>query len=95
VREAELDQLPVELRDLILPLLEGRSHPLEHGALLLELTQCLLPRQSLLLERSPGSDESGPLLLKLAFRLLACDSLLPELLLRRGERGSLVCQGRP
>jgi hypothetical protein len=33
-------------------------------------------------------------LLKLAFHLLACSSLLPELLLRRGERGSLVRQGR-
>jgi hypothetical protein len=95
VREAELDQLPVELRDVILPLLEGRLRPLKRGVLLLELTQRFLPRQALPLERSPGLDESGPLLLKLAFRLLACDSLLPELLLHRGERGSLVRQGRP
>jgi hypothetical protein len=38
VRDAELDQLPVELRGLILPLLEGRLRPLERGALLLKLT---------------------------------------------------------
>jgi hypothetical protein len=95
VRDAELDQLPVELRGLILPLLEGRLHPLERGALLLELTQRLLPRQVLRLKRSPGLDESGPLLLKLAFRLLACDSLLLELLLRRDDRGGLVDQAGP
>jgi hypothetical protein len=94
VREAELDQVPVEPRDLILSLLEGRLRPLERDALLLELTQRLLPRQAPPLKRSPGLDESGLLLLKLAFRLLACDSLLPELLLRHGERGSLVRQGR-
>jgi hypothetical protein len=29
VRNAELDQFPVELRGLILPLLEGRLRPLE------------------------------------------------------------------
>jgi hypothetical protein len=64
--------------------------PLERGALLLELTQRLLLRQALPLKHSPGLDESGPLLLKLAFRLLACDSLLPELLLRRDDRSGLV-----
>jgi hypothetical protein len=58
------------------------------------LAQRLLPRHALPLERDPCLDESGPLLLKLAFRLLACGSLLPELLLCRGERGSLVRQGR-
>jgi hypothetical protein len=68
---------------------------LECGALLLELTQRLLPRQALPLECSPGLDESGPLLLKLAFRLLARDSLLPELLLRRDNRGGLVGQAGP
>jgi hypothetical protein len=68
--------------------------PLKHGALLLELAQHFLPRHALPLERGLGVDESGPLLLKLAFRLLACGSFLPELLLRRGERVSLVCQGR-
>jgi hypothetical protein len=60
----------------------------------LELAQRLIPRHVLPLERGPGLDESGPLLLKLAFRLLACGSLPPELLLRRGERSSLVRQGR-
>jgi hypothetical protein len=57
------------------------------------LAQRFLPRHALLLERGPGLDECGPLLLKLAFRPLACSSLLPKLLLRGGERGSLVRQG--
>jgi hypothetical protein len=69
--------------------------PLERGALLLELTQRLLLRQALPLKHSPGLDESGPLLLKLAFRLLACDSLLPELLLRRDDRSGLVNKAGP
>jgi hypothetical protein len=43
---------------------------------LLELAQRLLPRHALPLERGPGLDESGPLMLKLAFRLLACNPLL-------------------
>jgi hypothetical protein len=75
-RDAERDQLPVELRDLVLPLLEGRPRPLKRNALLLELPQRLLARQALPLERCPGLDESGP--------------LLPELLLRRDDRGDLV-----
>jgi hypothetical protein len=90
MRDVERDKLPVELRDLVLPLLKGCSHHL-----LLELTQRLLPRRALRLESSPGLDESGPLLLKLAFRLLACGSLLPELLLRRDDRGGLVGQAGP
>jgi hypothetical protein len=57
------------------------------------LAQHFLVRHTPLLECGPSLDESRPLLLKLAFRLLACGSLLPELLLRRGERGSLVRQG--
>jgi hypothetical protein len=44
MRDAERDQLPVELRDLVLLLLEGRPRPLERGALLLELPQRLLAR---------------------------------------------------
>jgi hypothetical protein len=69
--------------------------PLERGALLLEPTQHLLPRQAFLLERGPGLGEGSPLLLKLSFRLLARSLLLTELLLRRDECGSLVRQGRP
>jgi hypothetical protein len=87
VRNADLNQLPVEPRHLVLLLLEGDLRPFECGTLLLELTQRLLPRKALPLER-------GALLLKLAFRLLARDSLLLELPLRRGECGSLVRQGR-
>jgi hypothetical protein len=44
VRDAELDQLPVELRGLVFPLLEGLLRPLECGALLLEPTQRLFSR---------------------------------------------------
>jgi hypothetical protein len=93
VRDAELHQLPVEARHLLLLLLEHGPHLLERGALLLELAQRFLARHPLLLERGPGLDERRPLSLKLAFRLLACGSLLPELLLRCGERGGLVHQG--
>jgi hypothetical protein len=63
--------------------------------LLLEPTQCLFLRQALSLECSLGLSESDTILLELGLRLLACSLLLTELLLRRGERGSLVCQGRP
>jgi hypothetical protein len=38
MRDAELDQLPVEPRDIVIPLLKGCLRPLERGALLLELT---------------------------------------------------------
>jgi hypothetical protein len=57
------------------------------------LAQRLLTRHALLLERGTGLNERGPLPLKLAIRLLASGSLLPELFLHRGERGSLVRQG--
>jgi hypothetical protein len=90
VRDAEHDQLPVELRDVILLLLEGRPRPLERSALLLELPQRLLTRQALPLERSPGLDVGGPLLLELTLSLLASGALLPELLLRCDDRGGLV-----
>jgi hypothetical protein len=90
VRDAELGQLPVEPRDLIIPLLEGRLCPLKCGALLLEPTLCLSPRQTLTLEGGPSLDKSGPLLLELGLRLLAHDLFLPELLLRRGERDDFV-----
>jgi hypothetical protein len=42
MRDTERDQLPVELRDLVLPLLEGRPHAFERGRLLLKLPQRLL-----------------------------------------------------
>jgi hypothetical protein len=95
VRNDDLDQFPVEPRHLVLPLLEGSLRPLERSGLLLEPTQRLLPRQALPLERSPGFGESSLLSLELGFRLLTRSSLLTELLLRRGERGSLACQGCP
>jgi hypothetical protein len=50
VRDAELGQLPVEPGDFFIPLLEGRLRPLECGALLLESTLGLFPRQALALE---------------------------------------------
>jgi hypothetical protein len=93
MRDADLHQLAVEPRNLLLLLLERGPHLLERGTLPLELAQRLLTRHSPLLKRGPGLDECGPLLLKLTLRPLACGSLLPELLLRRGERGSLVRQG--
>jgi hypothetical protein len=94
-RNADLDQFPVEPRHLILPLLEGGLRPLERGALLLELTQRLLPRQALPLERGSGLGESSLLLLELGLRLMARGPFLTELLLRRGERVGLAHQGRP
>jgi hypothetical protein len=95
VQDTELDQLPLELRGLVFPLLEGRLRPLERGTLLLEPTQRLFSRQVFPLEHSPGFDEGSPLLLKLGLRVLARGLLLTELLLRRGERGGLVRQARP
>jgi hypothetical protein len=54
------------------------------------LAQRFLVRHAPLLERGPGLDECGRLLLKLAFCPLACGSLLSKLFLPRGERDSLV-----
>jgi hypothetical protein len=45
------------------------------------------------LERRPGISESGPLLLKLTLGLLAGGTLLPDLLLRCGDRGDLGGEG--
>jgi hypothetical protein len=95
VRDAELGQLPVEPRDLVIPLLEGRLCPLKRGALLLEPALRLFPCQTLELEGGPGLGECGPLLLELGLRLVARDLFLPELILRRGERGGLVHQAGP
>jgi hypothetical protein len=79
VRDAEGDQLPVELRDLILSLLQRRLRPFESS---------MLP-----LECRPGIDEGGPLLLELTLGLLAGGTLLPELLLRYDDRGGLGGEG--
>jgi hypothetical protein len=79
VRDAEGDQIPVELRDLILSLLQRRLRPLERS---------MLP-----LERCPGLDEGVPLLLELILGLLAGDTLLPKLLLRCDDRGGLGGEG--
>jgi hypothetical protein len=78
VRDAEGDQLPVELRDLVLSLLQRRMRPFESS---------MLP-----LERRPGIDEGGPLLLELTLGLLAGGTLLPELLLRCDDRGGLAAR---
>jgi hypothetical protein len=45
------------------------------------------------LECRPGISESGPLLPELTFGLLAGSTLLPELLLRCGNRGDLSGEG--
>jgi hypothetical protein len=95
VRDAKLGQLPVEPRDLFVPLLEGRLRPLECGTLLLESPLGLFPRQALALEGGSSLSEGGSLLLKLSVCLLAHVLLLLKLLLRRGERSSLVRQAGP
>jgi hypothetical protein len=79
VRDAEGDQLPVELRDLVFPLLQRRLRPLESGMLSLE--------------RRPGINKGGPLLLELTLSLLAGGTLLPELLLRCDNRDDLSGEG--
>jgi hypothetical protein len=90
VRDADLHQLPVEARHLLLLLLERGPRLLKRGTLPLELAQRFLARHAPLLKRGPSLDECGPLPLKLAFRLRAGGSLLAKLFLRRGERDSLV-----
>jgi hypothetical protein len=62
---------------------------------LLEPALGLFPHQMLALDGGPGLDKGGSLLLELGLRLLGCDPFLPELLLRRGERGGLVRQASP
>jgi hypothetical protein len=90
VQNADLDQLPIEPRHLVLPLLEGCLRPLERCTLLMELTQRLVSRQELPLERGPGLGESSLLLLEPDLRLLAHRPFLAELLLRRGEHVGLA-----
>jgi hypothetical protein len=95
VRDAELHQLPVKPRDIVVPLLKGWLHPLERGALLLEPTLRLFTRQAFPLEGSPSLNEGSPLLLELVLFLLACGPLLLVLLLRRHERHGLLGHARP
>jgi hypothetical protein len=94
-RDAQLGQLPVNPRDFVVPLLEGRPHPLERGTLLVKQTLGLLSHQALALEGGPSLSKGGPLLLELSLSLPARVPLLPKLLLRRGEGGGLVRQAGP
>jgi hypothetical protein len=71
-------------------LLEGCLRPLECGVLPLKESLSLLSYQVLALKGSPSFNKCGQLLLEVSLRLLACVSLLPKLLLRRGEGGGLV-----
>jgi hypothetical protein len=59
VRDAELHQLPIKPRDIVIPLLKGCLRPLESGALLLEPTLCLFPRQVFPLEGSWASTRAA------------------------------------
>jgi hypothetical protein len=92
---SELDDLPVELRDFLIPELEGGLCLLERSTLPLELALCLLPCHVFALEGSSGLLEGGPLLLEPIFRRLARALLLLELPLRRGKRGNPVRQVGP
>jgi hypothetical protein len=78
-RNAEGYQLPVEPCDVGFPLRQQ---------LLRRLASGVLP-----LERRPGIGKSGPLLLELPLGPLAGGTLLPELVLRRGERSDLGVEG--
>jgi hypothetical protein len=62
---------------------------------LLESALGLFPHQTLALKGGPSLSKGSPLLLELSVRLLACVPLPLKLLLRRGERGGLVCQAGP
>jgi hypothetical protein len=78
-RDAESHQFALELREISVRLLQR---------LLRRLTSGTLP-----LERRPGVGKSGPLLLELPLSPLAGGTLLPELVLRRGERSDLGVEG--
>jgi hypothetical protein len=75
-RDAENQQLALELRELRVPLLQRLPRRLASGALSLE--------------RRPGVDKSGPLLLELPLSPLAGGTLLQEPVLRDGERSNLT-----
>jgi hypothetical protein len=95
VRDAELHQLPVKPRDIVVPLLKGCLRPLECGALFLEPTLRLFPRQVFPLEGSLSLDEGSPLLLELVLCLLARGPLLPVMLLLRRKRRVILGHTRP
>jgi hypothetical protein len=78
-RDAESYQFALELRELSVPLLQR---------LLRRLASSTLP-----LERRPGVGKSGPLLLELPLSPLTGGTLLPELVLRGGERSNLGVEG--
>jgi hypothetical protein len=69
--------------------------PLQCGTLPLKEALSLFSCHVLALEGGPSFSKCGPLLLELSLRLLARVLLLPKLLLRRGEGGSLVRQDGP
>jgi hypothetical protein len=78
-RDAEDHQLALELRELDIPLLQRLLRRLASGT---------LP-----LERRPGVDKSGPLLLELPLSPLAGGALLQEPALCDGERCNLGVKG--
>jgi hypothetical protein len=78
-RDAEDHQFALELRELRVLLLQRLLRRLASGA---------LP-----LERRPGVDKSGPLLLELPLNPLAGGALLQEPVLRDGERSNLGVKG--
>jgi hypothetical protein len=79
--DAQLGQLPIELRNFLVPLLESCLRPLECGALLLKEALGLFSRQALALEGGSSLSKGGSLLLELSIRLLASVPLPLKLLL--------------
>jgi hypothetical protein len=77
--DAQLVQLPVEPRDVLVPELAGGSRLLERNTLPLELALRLLRRCAFTLEGSSGLLKSRSLLLEPSLRLLVRALLLLEL----------------
>jgi hypothetical protein len=93
--DAQQGQLPIKPWNFLVPLLEGCLRPLDYDTLPLKEALGLFSCQVLALEGGSSLSKCGPLLLELSLCLLARVSLLPKLLLRRGEGGGLVRQGGP